>query len=267
MNEKKCEEFAYRLLAAEKSRKPIEPLSESWPEIQVADAYRIQLIQVEEKVARGEKIVGKKIGLTSEAMQNMFHVTTPDYGHLTDRMMHVDGEQIALDDFIQPKLEAEIAFILQKDLRGPGVTITDVAAATAYVVPAFEVIDSRIQDWRIQFEDTVADNGSSARAILGGKPTPLLGLDLCHMGMIVHRNGKQVDTAAGAAVMGNPVYAVAWLANALGEYGISLNAGEVILSGALTSAVPVTAGDTFTAEFAHIGSVTVTFETKEGVQS
>lgn len=260
------EEIANRLLEAEQTRQPVDPLTNTYPGITVEDAYRIQIAQVDAKIARGEKIVGKKIGLTSEAMQKMFNVTTPDYGHLLDRMMHVDGERIAIDDFIQPKLEAEIAFVLQKDLNGPGVSMTDVIAATAYVVPAFEVIDSRIKDWKIKFEDTVADNGSSARAILGGKPTSLLNLDLQQIGMIVSRNGEQIDTAAGAAVMGNPVRAVAWLANELGKFGISLKAGEVILSGALAAAVPVEAGDAFTAEFAHIGTVSATFFKREGAK-
>ncbi|MGG1659115.1 2-keto-4-pentenoate hydratase [Brevibacillus sp. NRS-1366] len=255
----KHEEIANQLLYAEQMTVPIQPLTTTYSEISVTDAYQIQIAQINAKVEKGAKIVGKKIGLTSEAMQQMFHVTTPDYGHLLDSMMHVDGDTLSLDGFIEPKLESEIGFVLKKDLHGPGVSVADVIEATAYVVPAFEVIDSRIRDWKIKFEDTVADNGSSARAILGGKPTHLLNLDLHHIGMVVTRNGQQIVTAAGAAVMGNPLQAVAWLANVLGEYGISLKAGEVILSGALTVAVPIRSGDTFTAEFAHIGSVSVTF--------
>jgi 2-keto-4-pentenoate hydratase len=260
MTKVKHDEIAYQLLEAEQRLIPIEPLTTTYPEISVYDAYQIQIAQINAKVANGEKIVGKKIGLTSEAMQKMFNVTTPDYGHLLDSMMYVDGETIFIDGLVQPKLESEIGFVLKKDLKGPGVSVTDVIDATEYVVPAIEVVDSRIRDWKIAFEDTVADNGSSARAILGGKPMSLESLDLHHIGMVMSKNGKQIDTAAGAAVMGNPIRAVAWLANAVGEYGISLKAGEVILSGAFTAAVPIEEGDTFTAEFAHIGSVSVVFE-------
>ncbi|MGG4454097.1 2-keto-4-pentenoate hydratase [Brevibacillus porteri] len=249
-----------QLRTAEQNRCTIEPLTTTHPTISVADAYAIQLALIEEKVAQGARIVGKKIGLTSEAMQKMFQVTTPDYGHLLDSMMHVDGDTISLDGLIQPRLEAEVGFVLNKELKGPGITFTDVIDATAYVIPVLEVVDSRIRDWQIRFEDTVADNGSSARAILGGKPTSLLELDLHHIGMIFSRNGEAFATAAGAAVMGNPIHAVVWLANELGRFDIPLKAGEVILSGALTAAVPVHAGERYMAQFAHIGSVTVTFE-------
>lgn len=257
------DEIASRLQNAEKSLIPIEPLTSTYPEISVADAYQIQIAQVNAKVAEGEKVVGKKIGLTSEAMQKMVNVTTPDFGHLLDSMMHVDGETIFLDELIQPRLEAEIGFVLKKDLKGPGASVTDVIVATDYVVPVIEIVDSRILDWRIKFEDTVADNGSSARAVIGGKPTSLNHLDLKQIGMVLMRNGTQIDTAAGAAVMGTPLRAVAWLANALSDHGITLKAGEIILSGAFSAAVPIQEGDTFTAEFAHIGSVSVAFARKK----
>lgn len=257
------EKIAKALLEAEKSSVPIEPLTKRYPYLTAEDAYQIQLAQVAAKIKKGAKVVGKKIGLTSAVMQEMFQVNEPDYGHLLDNMMHVDGEVLSLDSFIEPKLESEIAFVLKQDLQGPGITAADVASATAYVVPAFELIDSRIVDWNIKFADTVADNGSSARAILGGQPTPLAEVDLAHIGMNVWKNGRQIDTAAGAAVMGNPLHAVVWLANALGRFGISLYAGEIILSGALVKAVPVQAGDTFVASFAHIGSVSVSFTKEE----
>lgn len=250
---------AKRLLEAEQSKQAIQPLTVDYPMLTVDDAYAIQLEQIREKVENGATIVGKKIGLTSKVMQNMFQVNEPDYGHLLDDMILLDGETVSLENFIQPKLEFEIAFVLKKDLKGPGVTVIDVIEATDYIVPAFEVIDSRIRDWEIKFEDTVADNGSSARAILGGKPTRLDDIDLAHIGMAVYRNGKFLDSAAGAAVLGNPTRAVAWLANALGKYDISLYAGEMVLSGALSAAVQIEKGDTFTAEFAHIGSVSATF--------
>lgn len=250
---------AKRFLHAEKNKQSIEPLTHTFPDLTVDEAYSIQLKQIEEKVSNGAKVVGKKIGLTSQVMQEMFQVNEPDYGHLLDDMLHIDGDDISLDAFLEPKLEFEIAFLLKEDLQGPGVTVIDVLEATEYVAPAFEVIDSRIKDWNIRFEDTVADNGSSARAILGGNPTPIDQVDLPHLGMAVYRNGRFIDSATGAAVMGNPARAVAWLANALGKYDISLHQGDIVLSGALTAAVPIQDGDTFTADFAHIGSVSASF--------
>jgi 2-keto-4-pentenoate hydratase len=252
-------EISALLLEAEKTKRPIDPLTEQFPQLTADEAYQIQLNQIKHKVVNGRTVVGKKIGLTSKAMQNLLQVTEPDYGHLLDDMIVLDGESVSLDDFIQPKMEFEIAFILKKDLKGPNVTMIDVINATEYVAPAIEIIDSRIRDWKIRFEDTVADNGSSARAIIGGKPTPIENIDLSHIGMAAYRNGQLIDTAAGAAVMGNPIHAVSWLANALSRYDISLHKGEIILSGALTAAVPVSSGDTFTVKFAHIGEVTVSF--------
>lgn len=251
--------MARELFVAEQTKKAIKSLTTRVPSLSKEDAYRIQLLQINDKVKAGETIVGKKIGLTSRAMQEMMEVNEPDYGHLLDSMMCVDGDVLSLDNFLQPKLESEIAFILKKDVKGPGVTALDILEATDYIVPAFEVIDSRIANWDITFEDTVADNGSSARAILGGKPTKIDEVDLQHIGMNVWKNGKQIDHATGAAVMGNPLEAVAWLANALGTFNISLLKGEIILSGALVKAVPVQAGDMFRAEFAHIGAVEVSF--------
>ncbi|RUL49905.1 2-keto-4-pentenoate hydratase [Lysinibacillus antri] len=254
------QEAAIRLLEAEETKQVIEPLTVSYPGITVDEAYHTQLEIIRQKVENGGVIVGKKIGATSKAIQNMFGVNQPDYGHLLADMMFVEGEEISLQNYIQPKVEFEIAFILKKDLKGPNVSILDVIDATDYIVPAIEVIDSRIEDWKIKFEDTVADNGSSASAIIGGKPTKLEGIDLTRIGMVAYQNGEMIDTGAGAAVLGNPLRAVAWLANSLSKYDVSLNAGEIILSGALTRAVEVKKNDTFTAEFAHIGSVTASFK-------
>ncbi|MCM3689822.1 2-keto-4-pentenoate hydratase [Neobacillus niacini] len=251
---------ATALMEAETERKPIAPFTSSTEEISVDDAYKIQLFQIHQKVENGAEIVGKKIGLTSKAMQEMLNVNEPDYGHILNDMVYKDGESISLDKFIQPRIEFEIAFVLKEDLKGPGVTMNDVIAATDYVVPALEIIDSRIKDWQIKFEDTVADNGSSAGAIIGSTTAKLDDLDLAVIRMTATRNGGFLDTAFGSAVMGHPAEAVAWLANSLCSYGISLNAGEVILSGALSKAIPIEVGDTFTAEFEHIGAVTATFK-------
>ncbi|MBV7503677.1 fumarylacetoacetate hydrolase family protein [Bacillus sp. sid0103] len=251
---------AAALMEAENEKKPIAPLTSSIEEISVDEAYQIQLLQIQNKVDNGAVIVGKKIGLTSKVMQEMFNVNEPDYGHILNDMVYHDGDTISLDRFIQPKIEFEIAFVLKKELKGPGVTLNDVIEATDYIVPALEIIDSRIRDWQINFEDTVVDNGSSAGAIIGKKTAKIDELDLAIIGMNVYKNNEFLDSGVGAAVMGHPAQAVAWLANALGNYGISLNAGEVILSGALSKAIVIEDGDSFTAEFEQLGAVSATFK-------
>ena len=252
--------LAQSLLKAYDTKQPIPPLTTSYPSITLDEAYRIQLLQIDERLNQGDIVVGKKIGLTSKVMQQMFDVTEPDYGHILASMILADGDEVAIDYMIQPKIEFEIAFILKEDIQGPNVTPEDIIAATDYIVPAFEIIDSRIADWKIRFEDTVADNGSSAYAILGGNPKRLDEVNLETLGINILKNGHFVDHATGAAVMGNPVHAVAWLANALGKYNIGLKRGEFVLSGALTAALMVEAGDTFTADFAHLGKIQVTFK-------
>lgn len=247
---------AEMLKEAEETKRPIARFAN----LTVDEAYQIQLDQIQAKVKNGATIVGKKIGLTSKAMQEMFRVNEPDYGHLLDCMMYPDGASISLSSFIQPKVEFEMAFVLKKDLSGPGVTLLDVIDATEYIVPAIEIIDSRIKDWDITFENTVADNGSSAGAVIGINPIPIDKVDVTKTGMVVYRNGAYLDAASSGAVMGNPARAVQWLANALSRYDISLYKGEVILSGALTKAVQVEKGDRFTVIFDHLGTVSCSFE-------
>lgn len=253
-------QLASELIEAEHSKIPVVPLTQRFPDITLSDAYYIQLQYVEQKIEGGARVVGKKIGATSKAIQSMFGVEQPDYGHLFDTMMYMDGDKVPLQKLVQPKVECEIAFVLKKDLIGPNITPLDVIEATDYIVPAIEIIDSRIEDWNIKFEDTVSDNGSSALVVMGSKPTKLAGLDLTSLGMNVLKNGEYVDSATGAAVLGNPIYAIAWLANALSSYNVSLLAGEIVLSGAFTAALDIQDGDTFTAEFAHLGTVTASFE-------
>ena len=259
MDENRMKILAEMLLTAEKNRKPIPPLTDSDPGITVDEAYRIQLQVIEMKKSSGQVVVGKKIGITSRAMQTMLGVNEPDYGHILDGMVVMEGEQIRPADLIQPRIEGELAFILREDLKGPGVTLADVIRCSEGVIPALEIIDSRIADWKIKLPDTVADNASSARIVLGGKITPILGLDLRTVGMVLEKNGEVVATAAGAAVLGNPAQAVAWLANKLAVYGIMLRKGEVILSGSLTAAVPVNAGDFIRADFGLLGDVKIKF--------
>ncbi len=259
MDENRLRILAEMLLEAEQKKKPIPPLTETDPGISVDEAYHIQLQMVEIKKSSGQVVVGKKIGITSRAMQAMLGVDEPDYGHILNGMVVLEGEKILAKDLIQPRVEGELAFVLKEDLKGPGITLTDVIRSSEGVIPSLEIIDSRIADWKIKLPDTVADNASSARIVLGGTVTPVFSLDLRTVGMVLEKNGEVVATAAGAAVLGNPAQAVAWLANKLAVYGIALRKGEVILSGSLTAAVPVNAGDFIRADFGLLGDVKIKF--------
>ena len=259
MDQNRMKALAEMLLAAEQSQKPIPPLTESDPGISVEEAYRIQLLVMGMKKSRGQVVVGKKIGLTSLAMQNMLGVKEPDYGHILDGMVVMEAEKILTTDLIKPRIEGELAFVLKEDLQGPGVTLTEVIRCSEGVIPSLEIIDSRIVDWKIKLPDTVADNASSARIVLGGTITPLHSLDLRTVGMVLEKNGEAVATAAGAAVLGHPAQAVAWLANKLAAYDITLRKGEVILSGSLTAAMPIGAGDFVRADFGPLGDVKTKF--------
>lgn len=254
------QKLANQLLEAEAAKHPIAPLTETEPSIQPADAYAIQLHQIEQKKQKGATVKGLKIGLTSKAMQEMLGVYTPDYGFILDTMVFQESESVSVERFIQPKVEFEIAFIFDKALKGPNVTVADVIDATAYVVPAVEIIDSRIADWKIKFEDTVADNGSSAGAILGQKQTPLHDIpDITAINMKVFKNSEQIDEATSAAVLGNPLEAVVWLANELSSYDVEIESGMFVLSGALSKAVPFEEGDHFEADFGVLGKVSAKF--------
>lgn len=246
--------YADSLYDADRTRKPIRPLTEQAPGITVDDAYGIQLKNVERVLKMGHTISGKKIGLTSPGIQRQLGVNEPDYGHLF-AAMDCGGPAIATDELIQPKIEAEIAFVLQADLTGGNVTVEDVRRATAYVVGAFEIVDSRVEDWEIKLPDTIADNASSGRYILGEERIPLFDLDLASIAMRFYKGGELIDEGTGAAVLGDPCKAVAWLANRLYGYGVTLKKGEVILSGAFTAAPPAKKGDVFRADFSVLGSV------------
>jgi 2-keto-4-pentenoate hydratase len=259
MDENRMRTLAQMLLEAEQKKRPIPPLTETDPGISVDEAYRIQLRVIEMKKSSGQVVVGKKIGITSRAMQAMLGVDEPDYGHILNGMVIMEGERIPTTDLIQPRIEGELAFVLKADLQGPGVTLGDVIRCSEGLIPALEIIDSRVVDWKIKLPDTVADNASSARIVLGGTITPVFSLDLRTVGMVLEKNGEVVATAAGAAVLGNPAQAVAWLANKLAVYGIMLRKGEVILSGSLTAAVPVNAGDFIRADFGLLGDVKIKF--------
>lgn len=225
------ETLAEELYLAEADRRPIDPLTSRYPTLSLADAYRIQQVNVDRRLAGGQRIVGHKIGLTARAMQVKFGVDEPDYGHLLDSMW-LDG-QTALDmsELIDPQVEVEPAFVLAADLTGPGVTIEDVLDATDYVCACFEIIDSRIRDWRILLQDTVADNGSSARVVLGRERHRPQGLVLEDMRTELEIDGRVVETGNTGAILDHPANGVAWLANAISQFGVGLQAGHVVLPG------------------------------------
>ncbi|OXM87006.1 2-keto-4-pentenoate hydratase [Paenibacillus rigui] len=237
----------------------VAPLTDIYPHLTVDDAYQIQLKGIARKLGEGRQIVGKKIGLTSVAMQELLGVDQPDYGHLLDHMEVSNRGMIPVSSLFQPKAEAEIAFVLHTDLKGPSVTVEDVLNATEYIVPALEIVDSRITDWTIKLEDTIADNASSGLFVLGNETFSAKEMDLTKVTMDLLRNGQFINSGSGSAVLGNPAACVAWLANALHDYGVRLEAGEVILSGALSAAIAVQQGDRVTADFHHLGTVEVTF--------
>ncbi|WP_010322183.1 2-oxopent-4-enoate hydratase [Marinobacterium stanieri] len=260
MNKQLIQQCGDELYTAMLERTPVRPLTERFSDITIEDAYNISLRMLERRIEAGEKIIGKKIGLTSKAVQNMLGVGQPDFGYLTDKMAFSQGEEMPISDrLMQPKAEGEIAFILKKDLMGPGVTAADVLAATDCVLPCFEVVDSRVENWQIKIQDTVADNASCGLFVLGDRAVDPRKVDLATCGMVVEKNGSIISTGAGAAALGSPVNCVTWLANTLGEFGIPLKAGEVILSGSLVPLEPVQAGDFMSVNIGGIGSASVRF--------
>jgi 2-keto-4-pentenoate hydratase len=259
LEETRLADLAARLRAAEDDRAPIPPLTEEIPELTVADAYRIQQINVHRRKEEGGLVRGRKVGLTSLAMQQQLGVDEPDFGALFADMVVEEGDPIPVSELIAPRIEAEIAFVMETELQGPGVSSADALRAVAGALPALEIIDSRVADWKIKLPDTIADNASSARVVCGGRLVPIADLDLRTIGMVLSVDGAVAATGAGAAVLGNPIRCVAWLANKLGEFGVPLRAGDLVLAGALHAAVGVAAGTSVQAEFAELGSVTTRF--------
>lgn len=247
------------LLEAYSTKVPIAPLINTYEGLGIEDAYQIQLAQIEEMLGQGRTIKGMKVGLTSAAMQNLLGVRQPDFGHLLDDFFYLEHEPIPADRFLQPRIEPEVAFVLKKPLKGPGVTVHEAIAAVDFVLPALEIVDSRIADWKISIIDTIADNASSGGVVLGSTPTRLHDVDLRLGGCLFRRNGEIVGTGAGGAVLGSPINSLVWLANTVGAMGTTLEAGHVVLPGSLCAMSPVAPGDTFTATFAGLGSVTARF--------
>ena len=240
------------------SEEGIKPLSEQFADLNIDDAYQIQLINVEKKLV-SDKITGKKIGLTSKPMQEMFNVNEPDYGHIF-ASDEVKDNGVLRNKFLQPKVEAEIAFVLKDDLHKEIISEEDVIAATDYVVAAFEVVDSRIKDWKIKLFDTVADNASFGAYQLGTIKMNIKDIDLVKETMKFYKNEELVGEGSGAAVLGNPVTCVAWLANKLAKYNVYLNKGDIVLSGALSAAIVAEQGDEFYAEFSKLGEIKLEFK-------
>ncbi|MFW5981270.1 MAG: 2-keto-4-pentenoate hydratase [bacterium] len=253
INLTKKENLAKEIYNAEKNLTPIEPLKTRYSNLKVEDAYEIQRIN-ENKKKDKEVIKGRKIGLTSKSMQEMFNVNEPDYGYFTDQMLSFNPD-LNLKSFIQPKIEAELSFLLKKDLEGTAVNYLDVLDSTSFIIPVFEIIDSRIKNWDIEIEDTIADNASCGMIIVGSKYIDIKDIDLLTTGLILKKNGQIFDSAVSSDVMGNPAKAVAWLANKLAKYGQSLKSGQLILSGSLTSAKKIKKGDRWQAIFGGIGDV------------
>lgn len=258
MSEADRQKAASDLLAAEEARKPMVQLHKTWSDITLEDAYAIQDILIRRKVAKGAKIIGYKIGLTSKAMQASSQIDEPDYGHLLDSMMIADGAKIRHDDYCVPRVEIELVFVLNKELRGPGVGLMEVMRATEYVVPAMEIVDARVQNPRKIF-DTVADNGAAAGLVIGGRPLKPFDVDLRWVGGALYRNADIEETGLALGVMGHPAMGIAWLANRFGHHGISLPPGQVMLAGSFIRPIWAHKGDTVHADFGPLGGLAVQF--------
>jgi len=254
------DELAADLAQAERSREPIAPLTSACPDIDVVDAYEIQLINIRQRVAEGARILGHKVGLSSLAMQQMMGVDEPDYGHLLDEMQVFEDTPVKAGRYLYPRVEVEVGFILGADLPGAGCTEDDVLAGTEALVPSIELIDTRITDWKIGLCDTIADNASSAGFVLGGARVSPHDVDVKAIDAVLTRNGEVVAEGRSDAVLGNPVTAVAWLARKVESFGVRLRKGDIVLPGSCTRAIDVRAGDEFVADFSGLGPVRLSFE-------
>ena len=243
---------------AERDRVQATQLSITWPHIDFDDAYAISAEGARRRVARGAKIIGHKVGLTSKAMQRSSMIDEPDYGYLFDTQMIADGGKARHDAFCLPRVEVELAFVMGKRLQGPGITLTDVLRATEYVVPAMEIVDARLKDTR-KIYDTISDNGAGAGLVLGGRPVKPLDEDLRWVGGIMSKNGEVEETGLAAGVLGHPAMGVAWLANKLGEHGVALEPGHIVLAGSFTRVVFAKKGDVLHADFGPLGAMSIQF--------
>ncbi|MBJ7337677.1 2-keto-4-pentenoate hydratase [Mycolicibacterium sp.] len=254
------EELAAELAEAERSKVPTKPLTDRYADVDVVDAYEIQLINIRARVADGARVIGHKVGLSSEAMQKMMGVDEPDYGHLLADMEVFEDKPVEAGRFLYPRVEVEVGFILADDLPGEGCTEDDVLAATAAFAPSIELIDTRITDWKIKLCDTIADNASSAGWVLGKERVSPKDIDIRAIPAVLRCNGEVVAEGRSDAVLGNPVTAVAWLARKVDQFGVRLRAGDIVLPGSCTRAIDARPGDDFVADFDGLGSVHLSFE-------
>ncbi len=252
---KKCVET---LLNAEKEKKQAVQLSVTYPHISIEDSYAISTAVAQHRIKAGARLIGHKVGLTSKAMQASSQINEPDYGHLLDYMMIADGAKVPHANYCVPRVEIELAFVLGKPLKGPGIGLTDVLRATEYVVPAMEIVDARIVNPRKIF-DTVADNGAAAGIVVGGRPIGPMEMDLRWAGGIMYRNSEIEETGLAAGVLGHPALGVAWLANKLGQHGVALETGHLVLAGSFTRVVFANKGDTLHGDFGPLGGIAVQF--------
>lgn len=251
--------LAAHLDAAETERREVHKITDDYPDMDWEDAYAIQDALRALKEARGVRVAGLKMGLTSHAKMRQMGVVDPVYGFITDYGAVADGGEIDTRGLIHPKVEAEIAFVTRRPLKGPGCHIGSVLAATDFILPAVEIIDSRYENFRFDLKSVIADNTSSARYVLGGSHRNAEGIDLKNLGVVMEKNGEVVAMASGAAVLGHPAQSVAMLANMLGARGREIPAGTLILTGGVTEAVAVAAGDNVTVRYQHLGSVSMRF--------
>ena len=259
------EDAAARLLQAEKTHIPVRQLSLEYPDMTIEDAYAVQRVLVDAKIAAGRRLVGRKVGLTSRAMQQAVSISEPDFGALFDDMFFQDGAEIPVDRYIRPRLEVELAFVLGQAVGGPACTLFDILRATEFVTPALEILDARVQMVDPEtghprtIVDTIADNAADAGVVMGGRPVRPFDVDLRWVAALFYRNGMIEESGVAAAVLNHPANGVVWLANRLAGYGISLDAGQVVMAGSFTRPVPAGAGDVFHADFGPLGSVTCRF--------
>jgi 2-oxo-hept-3-ene-1,7-dioate hydratase len=246
------------LMTAEREHKQAVQLSSTFPDITIEDAYAISTEVINRKIAAGARLIGHKVGLTSKAMQRSSQIDEPDFGYLLDDMMISDGAKVPHASFCRPRVEIELAFVLGKQLKGPGVGLIDVLRATEYVVPAMEIVDARLKDPRRIF-DTVADNGAAAGIVIGGRPIGPLDVDLRWVGGIMYVNSEIEETGVAAGVLGHPALGVAWLANKLGSVGVALEPGHLVLAGSFTRVVFAKKGDTLHADFGSLGGIALQF--------
>ncbi|VVE88211.1 2-keto-4-pentenoate hydratase [Pandoraea bronchicola] len=256
----RLQQAADALLEAERSHRFIAPLRDTYTPLSIDDAYAIQRINTERRLAAGRRIVGCKIGLTSVAVQKQLGVDQPDFGMLFDDMGYGDGEPIPASILTQPKIEAEIAFVIGRDLNVDHPGQLDVINAIEYALPALEIVGSRVADWNIRITDTIADNASSSAYVIGNTPKRLSEFDVRMCGMVMERRGEPVSVGAGAACLGSPINAVVWLARTMAAVGTPLKAGDLVLSGALGPMAAVTPGDIFETRINGLGSVRAVFE-------